>query len=211
MCCARPAASISMPGRAAAYWTHYGPGDWYLDAVAQATRYEGAASTQFASLDQRLRLRLVAGGRLSDSRCRCSDRASCWSRRRRSSGNVCRSTTPMTAWARSRSARRQARAGGSACAADGPSSATAGRCGSPICAPIFGVTGGRRRRRRIPASIWCRCCEQADRLQLGGGLSVRMNANVSLYANADYQFAVGDTDGGRRNGVRGAAGLRCQW
>ena len=50
MCCARPAASISMPGRAAAYWTHYGPGDWYLDAVAQATRYQGAASTQFAGL-----------------------------------------------------------------------------------------------------------------------------------------------------------------
>jgi outer membrane autotransporter protein len=34
----------------AAYWTHYGPGDWYLDAVAQATHYEGSASTQFASL-----------------------------------------------------------------------------------------------------------------------------------------------------------------
>ena len=35
----------------AAYWTHYGPGDWYLDAVAQATHYQGAASTQFARLD----------------------------------------------------------------------------------------------------------------------------------------------------------------
>ena len=34
----------------AAYWTHYGPGDWYLDAVAQATHYEGSASTQFARL-----------------------------------------------------------------------------------------------------------------------------------------------------------------
>ena len=34
--------------------------------------------------------------------------------------------------------------------------------------------------------------EQTNRLQLGGGLSVRMNANVSFYANADYQLAVGD-------------------
>ena len=34
-----------------AYWTHYGPHDWYLDAVAQATHYQGAASTQFARLD----------------------------------------------------------------------------------------------------------------------------------------------------------------
>jgi outer membrane autotransporter protein len=56
-----------------------------------------------------------------------------------------------------------------------------------------------------------RLLEQADRLQLGAGLSVRTKANVSVYANADYQIAVGDTDGGRRNGVRGAAGLRCQW
>jgi outer membrane autotransporter protein len=53
--------------------------------------------------------------------------------------------------------------------------------------------------------------EQATRLQLGGGVSLRMNANVSLYANADYQFAVGDTDGGRRDGVRGAAGVRYAW
>jgi outer membrane autotransporter protein len=38
-----------------------------------------------------------------------------------------------------------------------------------------------------------------------------MNANVSLYANADYQFAVANTDGGRRDGVRGAAGVRYTW
>ena len=53
--------------------------------------------------------------------------------------------------------------------------------------------------------------EQANRLQLGGGLSVRMNTNVSLYANADYQLSVGDTDGGRRDGIRGAAGVRFTW
>ena len=53
--------------------------------------------------------------------------------------------------------------------------------------------------------------EQANRVQLGGGVSVRMNATVSFYANADYQFSVGDTDGGRRNGIRGAAGVRYTW
>jgi outer membrane autotransporter protein len=53
--------------------------------------------------------------------------------------------------------------------------------------------------------------EQANRLQLGGGLSVRMNTNVSFYANADYQFSVSDSDGSRRNGVRGAAGVRYTW
>ena len=32
------------------YWTHYGPGGWYLDGVVQGTRYNGTARTQNASL-----------------------------------------------------------------------------------------------------------------------------------------------------------------
>jgi hypothetical protein len=38
-----------------------------------------------------------------------------------------------------------------------------------------------------------------------------MSANVSFYGNADYQFSVSDTDGGRRDGIRGAAGVRHTW
>ena len=33
------------------YWTHVGPGGWYLDAVLQGTWYYGSASTQFARLN----------------------------------------------------------------------------------------------------------------------------------------------------------------
>ncbi|SIO72513.1 outer membrane autotransporter barrel domain-containing protein [Burkholderia sp. GAS332] len=33
-----------------AYWTHYGPGGWYVDAVLQGTYYDGHAATQFARL-----------------------------------------------------------------------------------------------------------------------------------------------------------------
>ena len=36
---------------AGGYWTHTGPGGWYLDAVAQGTWYYGSASTQFARLN----------------------------------------------------------------------------------------------------------------------------------------------------------------
>ena len=36
---------------AGGYWTHVGPGGWYLDAVLQGTWYYGSASTQFARLD----------------------------------------------------------------------------------------------------------------------------------------------------------------
>ena len=50
-----------------AYWTHYGPGGWYLDAVVQGTAYTGNATTQFAkSADHRLGHHHVAGGGLSD-------------------------------------------------------------------------------------------------------------------------------------------------
>src|SRR5262249_50726844 len=31
------------------YWTHYGPGGWYLDAVLQGTGYEGSANAQFTN------------------------------------------------------------------------------------------------------------------------------------------------------------------
>ena len=36
---------------AGGYWTHVGPGGWYLDAVLQGTWYGGSASTQFARLN----------------------------------------------------------------------------------------------------------------------------------------------------------------
>ena len=52
---------------------------------------------------------------------------------------------------------------------------------------------------------------QATIVELGGGLTVRINANVSVYANVDYEFAVDDTDGDRRDGVRGAFGARYTW
>jgi outer membrane autotransporter protein len=47
--------------------------------------------------------------------------------------------------------------------------------------------------------------------ELGGGLTGRINANVSAFANVDYEFAVGAADGEKRNGVRGALGLKYAW
>ena len=51
---------------------------------------------------------------------------------------------------------------------------------------------------------------QATMLELGGGLTGRINANVSVFANVDYEFAVGSGDD-KRNGVRGALGARYTW
>ena len=48
-------------------------------------------------------------------------------------------------------------------------------------------------------------------LELGGGVTAKINANLSLYANADYEFAVGNTENNRRDSVRGTLGLRYAW
>ena len=49
---------------------------------------------------------------------------------------------------------------------------------------------------------------QVTRLELGGGLTERINANVSVFANVDYEFAVGGAQNEKQSGVRGAFGAR---
>jgi len=53
--------------------------------------------------------------------------------------------------------------------------------------------------------------EQGTRLDLSAGVTAKINAGLSLYAQAGYQFAVGDTDGHKRDGVKGDLGLRYTW
>jgi outer membrane autotransporter protein len=78
-----------------------------------------------------------------------------------------------------------------------------------MCAKICGVTGGGGD--DVSGADLVPLLDQPTRLQLGVGVSVRMSANVSFYADADYRLAVGDTDGGRRDGIRGAADVRRAW
>jgi outer membrane autotransporter protein len=52
---------------------------------------------------------------------------------------------------------------------------------------------------------------RATLLQFGGGLTAKLNANTSLYANADYEFGVGNTNNVRRDSVRGTVGVRYTW
>ena len=53
--------------------------------------------------------------------------------------------------------------------------------------------------------------EQATRLEFAGGITARVNSSLSFYAQGGYQFAVGDTAGGERQGVSGDLGLRITW
>ncbi len=194
-----------------AYWTHYGPGDWYLDAVAQATHYQGAASTQFASLSTTgfgfvssletgypIRLPVFGPGFVLEPQAQIVWQRVSFDDANDGLGEVALGTT----------------------------SGASGRIGLRGKWTIVGDSG-QVWQPYVRANLWrdwgaqattvfsgadlVPLLEQATRLQLGGGMSLRMNANVSLYANADYQFAVANTDGGRRDGVRGAAGVRYTW
>ena len=194
-----------------AYWTHYGPGDWYLDAVAQATHYEGAASTQFARLATTgfgfvssletgypIRLPMFGPGFVLEPQAQIVWQHVSFDDANDGLGEVALGTT-------SGASGRIGLRGRWTIVSD------SGQVWQPYVRANLWRDWGAQATTTFSGVDLVPLLEQATRLQLGGGLSVRMNANVSLYANADYQFAVGDTDGGRRDGIRGAAGVRYTW
>jgi outer membrane autotransporter protein len=194
-----------------AYWTHYGPSDWYLDAVAQATQYNGAASTQFARLDTSgfgfvssletgfpVRLPLFGAGFVLEPQAQIVWQQVSFDDANDGLGEVALGTT-------SGASGRIGLRGKWTIVGD------SGQVWQPYVRANLWRDWGAQATTTFSGADLVPLLEQATRLQLGGGVSVRMNANVSFYANADYQFAVGDTDGGTRNGVRGAAGVRYTW
>jgi outer membrane autotransporter protein len=194
-----------------AYWTHYGPSDWYLDAVAQATHYQGAASTQFASLATTgfgfltsletgfpVRLPMFGPGFVLEPQAQIVWQRVSFDDANDGLGDVALGTT-------SGASGRIGLRGRWTIVSD------SGQVWQPYVRANLWRDWGARATTTYSGVDLVPLLEQANRLQLGGGLSVRMNANVSFYANADYQFAVGDTDGGRRDGIRGAAGVRYTW
>ena len=195
---------------AGGYWTHVGPGGWYLDAVLQGTWYGGSAGTQFARLD-------TNGTGLIGSL----------------EGGVPFALPQMgpgfalepqgqILWQKV-SFRHDYDGLGDVELGDttGPS----GRVGLRGKWTIV-TAGDQVWQPYLRANVWRDWGAQADAvysgtdvvpllsqttmLELGGGLTGRINAHVSVFANVDYEFAVGAGDD-KRNGVRGAFGARYTW
>ncbi|MGO4512965.1 autotransporter outer membrane beta-barrel domain-containing protein [Bradyrhizobium sp. 2TAF36] len=195
----------------AAYWTHYGPGDWYVDAVAQATHYEGSASTQFARLGTTgfgflssletgypIHLPVLGPGFVLEPQAQVVWQHVSFDDANDGLGAVALGTT-------SGASGRIGLRGKWTIVSD------SGQVWQPYVRANLWRDWGARATTTFSGVDLVPLLEQATRLQLGGGLSVNVNTNVSVYANADYQFSVGGTDGGRRDGVRGAAGMRYAW
>ena len=195
----------------AAYWTHRGPTDWYLDAVAQVTRYEGTASTQFARLGTTgfgfvssleagypIPLSMFGPGFVLEPQAQIIWQHVSFDDANDGLGDVALGTT-------SGASGRIGLRGRWTIVGD------SGQVWQPYVRANLWRDWGAQATTTFSGADLVPLLERASRLQLGGGLSVRMNTNLSLYANADYQFAVSDTDRERRDGIRGAAGVRYTW
>ena len=196
---------------AGGYWTHVGPGGWYTDAVLQGTWYGGSASTQYARLDTRgtgfiaslesgypYALPQLGPGFVLEPQGQILWQKVSFHHEYDGLGDVALGDTT------------------------GPS----GRLG--LRGKWTVVTGGGQVwQPYLGANLWrdwgaeastvysgtdaAPLVSQVTQLELGGGLTGRINANVSVFANVDYEFAVGANRGQARNGVHGAFGARYTW
>ena len=193
------------------YWTHVGPTGWYLDAVLQGTWYGGSASTQFAKLDTNgtgFIASLEGGYPFS------------WPQL--GPGFVIEPQGQIL-WQKVSFGQRNDGLGDVAL---GDTTGPSGRIGLRTKWTIA-TAGGQVWQPYLRGNLWRDWGAEADTvysgtdvvpllsqttmLELGGGLTGRINANVSVFANVDYEFAVGASESEKRNGVRGAFGAKYTW
>ncbi|WP_084788972.1 autotransporter outer membrane beta-barrel domain-containing protein [Bradyrhizobium sp. Cp5.3] len=208
----RKTGSLNLNGwSGGAYWTHYGPSGWYVDAVLQATAYQGTASTMFASLPTNgfgFVSSLEAGYPIPVPAL--------------GPGFVLEPQGQIV-WQR---VSFDGANDGLGDVALGSTSGASGRLGLRGRWTIIG-DGGLVLQPYVRANLWrdwgaratttfsgvdvVPLLEQGTRLDLSAGVTAKIDAGLSLYAQAGYQFAVGNTDGHKRDGVRADLGLRYAW
>jgi outer membrane autotransporter protein len=190
-----------------AYWTHYGPGGWYLDAVVQGTAYTGNATTQFAnlptdgsgiitSLEAGYPIPLPLGPRfILEPQGQILWQHTSFGQANDGLGEVALGTT-------SGATGRLGVRGQWTIASDN------GLVWQPYArANLWQNWGGKATTTfgvdQVPL------LQQSTQLEFAAGLTTKVNSCLSFYVQAGYEFAIGgDTDGGRRQGAKGDFGVR---
>ena len=196
---------------AGGYWTHTGPGGWYLDAVLQGTWYYGSAATQFA------RLNTDGTGFIASL-----ESGYPYALPQLGPGFVLEPQGQIL-WQKVSFHHDYDGLGDVAL---GDTTGPSGRVGLRGKWTIV-TASGQVWQPYLSANLWrdwgaeantvysgadsVPLVSQTTMLELGGGVTGRINANVSVFANVDYEFAVGASEGEKRNGVRGAFGARYTW
>lgn len=192
-----------------AYWTHYGPSGWYLDAVFQGTSYQGEATTQsvrlptngngfLTSLEAGYPVPLPLGPNfVLEPQIQVIWQRVSFSAANDGLGAVDLGTTTGT------TGRLGLRGQWTIDQENGKVWQPYGRVNlwhdwGGNATTLFGTD-------QVPLQ------QEATRLEFAGGITAKINPRLSLYAQAGYQFAVGGSDGGRRQGVQGDLGLRYAW
>ena len=198
------------------YWTHYGPGGWYLDGVLQGTRYGGDATTQFSAVGLTTTLPTQGSGFVSSLEGGYPIPLAF------GPGFVLEPQAQII-W---QEVDFDGASDGISTVALGSTSGTTGRLGvrgqwtipganGEVWQPygrfnIWRDWGGNAATSFAGSGIAVPLVEQATRLELAGGLTFKLQANLSFYTQIGYQFAVAPTNAGR-DGVKGDIGLRYTW
>jgi outer membrane autotransporter protein len=193
-----------------AYWTHYGRQGGYLDLVLQGTSYGGTTSTDFAHFET------SGSGFISSLEGGYPIAVPQFG-----SGFVLEPQAQVLwQWAGF-----GARNDGLGPVALGTTSEGAARVGVKAKWGVM-TDGGRVWQLYVRSNFWSNfggsaatrfgidsvpLISQAQYMDFDAGFTAKINADLSAFTNVGYQFAVGDSGGGRRDGVKGTAGLRYQW
>ena len=192
-----------------AYWTHYGPGGWYLDAVVQGTAYTGNAATQFAtrptngsgiitSLQAEYPIPLPLGSYfILEPEGQILWQHTSFSQANDGLGPVALGTTSGT------TVRLGIRG---QCSIDTES----GQVWQPYAAANLWQNRGGESTTSLGVDQVL-LLQEATQLEFDAAATAKLNARLSLYAQAGYEFAVGDTDGDKRQSVCGTLGPRYAW
>ena len=193
-----------------AYWTHYGPQGWYLDLTLQGTSYGGAASTEFARLNTNgsgfvsslesgypIALPQLGFGFVLEPQAQVLWQWVSFDAGNDGLGPVALGTTSETT----------ARVG-----VKGKWTITtdSGQVWQPyVRANFWSDFGGTAATLFGPDSV--PLISHGQYMDVDAGFTTKIDTHLSAFVDAGYQFAVSHDGGGRRDGVRGTAGLRYQW
>jgi len=193
-----------------AYWSHYGPQGWYVDLTLQGTSYSGDASTEFASLKTNgsgfisslesgypIPLPQLGWGFVLEPQAQVL-----WQWVSFDHGND--GLGPVALGTSSGGTARVGLKGKWTITSDN------GQVWQPYLranywddfggnsTTMFGIDA-------VPL------ISHAQYMDVDAGFTTRIDTHFSAFAEAGYRFAVSNEGGGRRDGVKGTAGLRYQW
>jgi outer membrane autotransporter protein len=197
------------------YWTHYGPGGWYLDAILQGTGYDGTATAQFTNLGINSKLSTSGSGILTSLE-------GGYPIPLQFGPNFILEPQAQIIW---QHVDFDPANDGIGTVALGSTSGTTGRLGvraqwtipddyGGIWQPYGRFNawhdwGGAAANSFTGAGVEVPLLENATRLEFAGGVTYKLNPSWSFYAQAGYEFATESNI--RRDGVKGDLGLRVTW